>query len=78
MSILISCSLLNTDRYVPPFNKWNYDTEMICDLASINLIKFEDGWKNMKFEKRDGQHQKWYLHHREFTVGELLWWIKED
>lgn len=78
MSILISCSLLNIDKYVPPFNKWNHDTEIICDLANIHLIKFEDGWKNMKFEKCDDIHEKWYLHHREFTVGELLWWIKQD
>ena len=78
MSILVSCSLLNTDQYVPPFNKWNADTEAICDRENINLIRFEDGWRNMKFEKRDVNHQKWYLHHREFTNGELLQWIKKD
>jgi len=75
MSILVSCSLLHTDKYVPPFNKWNSDTEAICDEANINLIKFEDGWLNMKFETDKPRHQKWYLHHREFTMDELFQWI---
>lgn len=75
MSILISCSLLNSCYYVPPFNKWNADTEAICKAASINLIKFEDGWLNMKFETDKPRHQKWYLHHREFTMDELFQWI---
>jgi len=78
MSILVSCSLLDTDQYVPPFNKWNKDTEAVCDEANINLIKFEDGWRNMKFEKFDPKHDFWYLHHREFTTDELSFWMNKE
>ncbi len=78
MSILVSCSLLGAEDYIPPFNKWNADTEEICNRGNINLIRFEDGWKNMKFEECDLNHNLWYLHHREFTMDGLLQWIGKN
>jgi len=78
LSIIVSCSLLNTGTYIPPFNKWNKDTEEICKEQHINLIKFENGWRNMKFEKFDPKHDLWYLHHREFTIAELSSWMNRD
>ncbi len=78
LSIIVSCSLLNTSIYIPPFNKWNKDTEEICKEQHIHLIKFEDGWRNMKFEKFDSKHYFWYLHHREFTTDELGYWMNRN
>ena len=63
MSILTSCSLTYSKIFVPPFNKWNQDTEAICCEHEIELIKFEDGWRSMEHEPFDPDHDYWYLHH---------------
>ena len=76
MSILTSCSLAKARAFVPPFNKWNVDTEEICKEHQIRLVKFEDGWKCMEYNKYDSKHNLWYLHHREFTLEEFKGWFE--
>lgn len=70
MSILVSCSVLKSKIFIPPFNKWNKATEEICKEHGIELIKFEDGWKHLAHEKffPDGN---WYFHTHDFTFEEF-------
>lgn len=76
MSILISASLTGAKVFVPPFNKWNKYTESICKEHNIELIKFEDGWKCMEYEKFDKNHKLWYVHAREMTIEQVKNWLK--
>ena len=76
MSILLSASLTKAAVFVPPFNKWNKDTEDICFDNDIKLIKFEDGWKSMEFNKFNEDQQLWYLHAREWTLESFKAWFK--
>ena len=75
MSILTSCSLLDTRTFVPPFNKWNRSTEAICREHRLHLVKFEEGWKSMEHNKlSDGGHS-WYLHPNGFTPDAFDAWL---
>jgi hypothetical protein len=76
MSILVSSSLAKANIFIPPFNKWNSDTESICDNNNIELIKFEDGWLCMEYNKFNSDHKKWYLHAREFSFDQFIEWFK--
>lgn len=67
MSILTSCSILKSKIFIPPFNKWNIWTEHICKLNNIELIKFEDGWKHLKYENFS-HDRKWYFHTHDFDL----------
>jgi len=75
MSILISCSLAKSKVFVPPFNKWNKDTEDICIENGIQLVKFEDGWLSMEHNHYHVNHYKWYLHSREFNIENFSKWF---
>lgn len=76
MSILVSASLVRANIFVPPFNKYNKDTEDICSENSIKLIKFEDGWRCMEHEPYDPEHDMWYLHARDWTLDKIKEWFK--
>ena len=76
MSILISCSLIGTDTFVPPFNKWNMDTESICREHGLHLQKFEDGWLGVEHNAFKPQQQLWYTHSRNMTLDELKAWAQ--
>jgi len=76
MSIMVSCSLSQSKVFVPPFNKWNKDTEAICAEQGIELVKFEDGWLCMEYNDFDVDHDLWYVHSREFELEEFKKWIK--
>lgn len=75
MSIVVSCSLTKSKIFVPPFNKWNKDTEDICRENGIELIKFEDGWLSMEHNINIEGHEKWYLHHWNFNLDKVKEWI---
>lgn len=75
MSILISCSLANASVFIPPFNKWNVHTELICTENNIKLIKFENGWKCMEYNKYNPEHALWYIHSREMTYENFVNWF---
>jgi hypothetical protein len=76
MSILISCSLIGAKIFVPPFNKWNADTEKICTDNNIELIKFEAGWLCGEYERFKKDHNLWYFHAREFTLEGFTEWLQ--
>jgi len=75
MSILISCALIGSKKFIPPFNKWNAFTLDICEQNGIELVKFEDGWQSMEFNTYNSSHDLWYLHAREWTMDEILDWF---
>ena len=75
MSILVSCSLTKSRIFVPPFNKWNKDTEKICQEHNIELVKFEDGWLCCEYNEYNPEHNLWYLHHREFAPSDFKKWL---
>lgn len=75
ISILVSCSLTESRIFIPPFNKWNKDTEDVCKENGIELVKFEDGWKCMEYENWDASHNLWYLHAREWTLESIKKWF---
>lgn len=72
MSIVGSCNLLNTDMFVPPFNRFNTTTEAVCNHHEIQLIKSDlEGWKSLEFNKYDASSTKWYFHAWRFTQEEF-------
>ncbi len=75
MSILVSCSLCKSKIFIPPFNKWNEDTESICEEHGIELIKYEDGWKSAEHNAFDPSHLLWYLHPYAWTVEKFKEWL---
>ncbi len=76
MSIISSCSLSKSSIFVPPFNKWNTDTEKVCEEFDIELVKFEDGWLCCEYNEFNPKHNLWYIHAREFTLKGFIEWIK--
>jgi hypothetical protein len=77
MSILISCNLVGARMFIPPFNKWNKDTEEICEEHHISLIKFEEGWKSMEFNDYSPSFNFWYLHARAWTLEGVKNWLSK-
>ena len=75
MSILTSCSLAKSKVFVPPFNKWNKDSEDICREHNIQLVKFEDGWLCMEYNDFNPDQELWYIHSREFTLDSFREWL---
>jgi hypothetical protein len=75
LSIVLSCSLLRSSAFAPPFNKWNADTEEICNRNHIHLHKFEDGWRGVEHNAFSAAIDKWYLHSRNFTLDKMKTWI---
>ena len=71
LSILVSCSLIKSKIYIPPFNKWNKATEEICAEHSIKLIKFEEGWKHIKYESINDNFKNYYFHTHDFSIEEF-------
>lgn len=70
MSIIGSCSYLKTDKFVPPFNKFNQDTRDICFDNGIQLC-VGGSWKSIEHEKFDPLHEHWYLHSWRWSANEL-------
>lgn len=75
LSIVLSCSLTNSNMFIPPFNKWNQDTEKICKEHGIKLIKFEDGWLSAEYNDFTEENRLWYLHAREWNYEEFVRWL---
>lgn len=71
MSIVSSCKYLETDVFVPPFNRWNEATELVCKENGIKLQKISDGWLSMEHNDFNPKHDKWYLHPWKWTPEEL-------
>lgn len=75
MSITVSLAITKSNIFVPPFNKYNQDTEDICNKRGVELIRFEDGWRCMEYEPYNEETKLWYLHARELTIEQVKSWI---
>jgi hypothetical protein len=71
LSIVVSCKLLDTKIFVPPFNRHNIGTSIICEKHGIELVNVKDGWKCLDREDFDPSHSKWYFHPWRFTPATL-------
>lgn len=76
MSIISSCYLVGASIFVPPFNKWNNDTEQICVDNSIVLVKWENGWLSCEHNAFNENHNKWYIHSYVWTFDKFKEWLK--
>lgn len=76
LSILVSCSLVKSRVFVPPFNKYNRDTESVCAEHGIELVKWEDGWRHVGYNSFDLTHGKWYLHAHDATAERVIKWLQ--
>ena len=70
--ILVSCSLINSQIFIPPFNKFDSATVDICVRNNIELIKFEDGWKHLLYTIFEiDSVSKYYFHTHDIDLGFL-------
>ncbi len=78
LSIEASCALVDAAVFVPPFNKWNADTEAICEKRTICLVKYEDGWRSIEHEHRWRwpDCDKWYFHAHMTNLEDLKAWAE--
>lgn len=77
MSIMGAASLVKSDIFVPPFNKWNTDTDAVCNEHNIRLIKFEDGWLHMLHNDFDPLHPYYYTHGQDYSIDDFARWFRK-
>jgi hypothetical protein len=75
MSILVSCNLLRSRIFVPPFNKYDSNMIDICRTNGIHLVCFEDGWRSIEHERYSPSVLNWYLHSRNVTGEQMGAWL---
>jgi hypothetical protein len=73
MSILTSCSLLGTKRFIPPFNNTSFVVKNICDGNGIELIGNNETtiWHSLETDKFNPLYPTWYYHPWRMTTQEL-------
>jgi len=71
LSICISCSMVGSKIFVPPFNKYNQHTIDICKELGVELVKWESGWKCLDYEKFDDSCDNWYLHTYNLSMEQI-------
>lgn len=71
MSILMSCSLLRCTMFVPPFHKWNKDTEEICKEHTIMLVKYDPSWRHLVYHTFDHRNPNYYVHTHDFSYQDF-------
>ena len=71
LSILMSTSILSSKIFVPPFNKYNKNTIEICHENKIDLIKWEDGWRHLSYQKFKDDGAKYYMHLHDFPGNKI-------
>lgn len=64
LSILTSCNLLSSSKFIPPFNMFNPDTEAICGKYGIEIIRNTDDvkWRSLETHSFDPSYSHWYYH----------------
>lgn len=70
MNIIGSCRMLGTKIFIPPFNRYNKDTEEVCCKNGIQLVKADD-WKSLEYEIFNSNHRYWYFHSWRWTAKEF-------
>lgn len=77
LSIVTSCNFLETNLFIPPFNRYNYNTELACGSNNIRLMKPSEGWRSLDYfalvkNDFDISHDKWYLHAWRWNVSKFI------
>jgi len=75
LSIVVSCSLVDAGLFIPPYNKWNRDTESICQEHGLDLVRFEDGWRHVLHNRFDPRFSLYYMHPYDLTPKALDHWF---
>lgn len=75
LSIVTSCSLLGTQLFVPPFNKYDADTISICKEHEIELVRFEHGWQHVRYNDYSPKHHLYYMHTHDTNSTFLDVWL---
>lgn len=68
LSIMMCCSLVRSKMFIPPFHKWNNDTEHICEKNGVTLIKYTPEWRHLVYNAFDPSSGMYYLHTHDFTL----------
>lgn len=72
LSIVVSCSLLNTSLFIPPFNKYNSDTEEVCHTHGIQLMRADPmEWTHLAYLSFRPGLQNYYFHTHDFTFEDF-------
>lgn len=77
MSIIGSCSYLNTKIFVPPFGNFNQETKDICFDNGISIGHGEE-WKSLEHNIFDSSHKFWYFHSWRWTSRSLMEHLNAD
>lgn len=67
MSIAMSCALVKTKVFVPPFHKFNSDTEQTCSKHRIKLVRLHDQMVHLGHHPVTADRNYYYLHTHDFT-----------
>jgi hypothetical protein len=84
LSIVTCCALINSTIFVPPFHKWNEDTEAVCEKHNIHLTRYQQfnrayldsfSWQHLAYQKFDPNAALncigYYLHTHDFTFEDF-------
>ncbi len=69
LSIVMSCSLVKANWFVPPFHKWNTKTEEVCAANSITLMKTDNCWRHLAYHDFDPRWFNTYFHTHDFDLA---------
>lgn len=72
LSILVAASLVNSRIFVPPFNKYNSDTLEIVAEQNLTIVKWEDGWRHLSYNRFTDDGNKYYVHMHDYPGNEIL------
>lgn len=74
MSILTSCSMLKTKRFIPPFNEINETVKQVCESNGIEIIGNDERrlWHSLESEAFDPKYKFWYYHPWRINSEELF------
>ncbi len=71
-SIAVSCSLVGSKIFVPPFNKWTPAMKEFCALNGFELVVWEEGWKHLKYQRLIPEAgSRYYFHTHDFSESEF-------
>jgi hypothetical protein len=78
LSIVMSCSLIPCDTFIPPFHKWNRKTEEICAEHLIRLVKYDASWRHLHYHPFNHRTENYYLHTHDFHYQDFCAQFKPE
>lgn len=67
LSIVMSCALVRSRWFVPPFHKWDDRTETICAVNGIQILKTDRNCRHLGLQAFDPRFEWHYFHTHDFT-----------